>query len=291
MTSPLADPYLLNGFVLNNLATRIEVAENLQTTPGTVGDDVEIDGMDGVFDPYADPASPRRAEGPGSISFTMSLLGVDPTTGLVPGGSSAAAQYFSRWDEMVRRFHRRTLTVAHPRPDGTTRTAVARLLGSIPPSREPASAWFGRFKADLLIPSGFWEDGTTVDTGLVTVDSGGTLDLSGFATATAPCSCSVRWSGTSGAAANNPKITLNSRSFQWAAVIDAGRQVLADSDTGLITEGAGSAWTPGYSTHVVVGSRRYFEVDPSDASQSAVITTTGGSVQVQVAGKRKFRTS
>lgn len=286
MPEPI-DTYRINGVDLRSAATLIEVGEGLQSAAALVGDDITIDGMDGVLDPYADPASPRRAMGPASITFTMSLIGVDRTTGLVPGGSSSLAQYLARWDEFVRLFYARTLTIAHPRQDGTTRTATGRLLSALEPAREPSSPWFGRFKAEILIPAGYWTDGTSVDTGLVTLASGASLDLSGFATATAPCPCSVRFGPGS-----NPKITLNSRSFWWPATIAAGRQVLADPATGLITAGAGTAWTPGYSTHQVVGCRRYFEVDPaSDGALSAVVTTTGGTVPVQVAGPRRYRTS
>jgi hypothetical protein len=280
------DVYRVNGVDLRSLATWVETSEGLQSAAALLGDDIGIDGLDGVLDPYADPASPRRASGPAGITFSMALSGVDRTTGQVPGGSSSLAQYFARWDELVRLFYRRTLTIEHPRLDGTTRTATGRLVSALEPSRERSSPWFGRFKAEVLIPAGYWTDGTSVDTGLVTLASGATLDLSGFASATAPCPCSVRFGP-----GNNPKISLNSRSFQWAATIAAGRQVLADSVTGLITQGAGSAWTPGYQTHVVVGARRYFEVDPADAAQVATVTTTGGTVAVQVTGPRRYRTS
>lgn len=287
MTSPTPDTYLINGIDLRSYATRIETAEGLQDTPGLVGDDIPIAGQDGTFDPFAAYTSPRRLLGAGTIRFELWLMGVDPLTGVVPGGSSQAREYFARWDELTRLFHRRTLAIEHPRPDGTTRTAVGHLgIGAISPSRINGDPRFGRATFPIVIPSGVWEDGTTVDTGLITKTSGSTIDLGGFAGCTAPCPCAVRVG-----AGNNPVITLNSRVWAWDAVITAGRQVFHDPATGLTTAGAGTAWTPGYTPLRIEGQWNHLEVDPSDPSFLATVTTGGGSIPVQITGKRLYRTS
>lgn len=286
MTSPLDDSYLIDGWDLNAVAVRIETAEGLQDTPGLIGEDVAIGGLDGVHDPFGQNSAPRRLLGPGQITFQVWLKGVDPASGLATD-TTTAAYYLARWDDLVRRIHRRTVVISHPRADGTTRTAIAHLgAGAIQPAREVSSPWFGRAKLPFVIPTGVWEDGTIVDTGLVTRASGATVDLSGFASATAPCPCTVRL----GAGAN-PALTLNGRVWAWDAVIAAGRQVLHDPSTGLTSQGAGTAWTPGYGPLRIEGAWNRFEVDPSDPSFLATVTTGGGSVPVQISGKRLYRTS
>ncbi|QJY46650.1 hypothetical protein [Pseudonocardia broussonetiae] len=280
------DTYLVDGVDLHNYATRIEVAENLQSTPDPVGEDIVLPGRDGAIEVYGLPGQPRRPDSTASITFTMSLMGVDPDTGEFVGDDGSAEHYFARWDELVRLFHRRRFPIDHPRPDGTRR-AYGHLEAGLAPSREPASPWFGRFSASVAIPAGHWEDLTDTSTGTVSLTTGGTLPLAVFAAATAPCTgLRVRFG-----AGSNPRLTLSTGYLGWAGVISSGRQLLVDAATGLTSQGTGTAWTPGYAGLDYSPGPGLFEIDPSEPLSAVLTHTGGGSMSVEVAGRRRYRSS
>lgn len=287
------DTYLLDGWDLSSAAVRIETAEGLQDGPEVGGDLVELPGRDGALDPYGGPDQPRPPEGPGRIRFEVSLMGVDPDTGQWAGDVDSAARYFALVDDLVRRAYRRRVTIRHPRPDGD-RECVARLLpgSSVAPAREPASPWFGRARLDYVIPSGGWTDtGPITTTGIVSLPTGGTLDLSAWAAATAPCiDLSVRFY-----AAANPQLATEYNRLQWAATIPTGLQVQVDTATGLVTRGVGPAWDtpdgqPGYALDYAPGPL-LFELDPAEPLYAVFTHTGGGNAAVEVIGRRRYRTS
>lgn len=292
MTTPYEDTYFVDDLNLASYATRIESSETLQDAPEPVGDDVPLPGLDGALEVYGLPGQQRRPDGPAEITFNLALQGVDPDTGQWLDDGDSAEWYFAQWDELVRRLSRRRVLLRHPRPDGD-RLAYAHRVGGMAPVRSPASPWFGRFKATFAIPAGHWEDADTVTTGLVSLASGGVLSLAAFGGATAPCTdLAVRF-----AAGSNPRLTSSTGRVGWNGVIAPGRQVLIDTATGLTSSGSGSAWTPGYANPD--GSPlldyspgpRYFEVDPSEPLSAVLTHTGGGSMSVEVSGKRRYRTS
>lgn len=287
------DTYLLDGWDLSTLAVRIETAEGLQQGPATVGDLVELPGSDGAYDPYGGPDQPRPGDGVGRIRIDLSLMGVDPDTGAFLPGDDTADRYLALVDDLIRRAYRRRVLITHPRSDGD-RVAVARLMPgtSVAPAREPSSPWFGRARLDYVIPGGHWTSTATVTTGVVSLASGATLDLSAFAAATAPCT-ELLVTFYAGA---NPELSSGYGRLKWAATIPAGLQVQLDTATGLISRGTGPAWStsdghPGYAALDYAPGPRLFEVDPAEPL-SAVLTHTGGSpVSVEVTGRRRYRTS
>lgn len=286
--SSYSDTYLIDGVDLRTAATRIETAEGLQDTPGTVGDDVLLPGMDGELEVYGLAGQPRRPDGAGRITFNMSLRGVDPVTGAWDDDAESAEFYFARWDELVRMFYRRRFLLTHPRPDGN-RQAYGHLVPgeSMAPSKVPSSPWFGRFRASVAIPGGHWTSTGAVSTGTVSLATGGTLSLSAFAGATAPCTELLVIFGPG----TNPRLTTSYNRVGWNGVIAAGRQLQIETGTGLTTQGSGSAWTPGYALLDYSPGPRLFEVDPSEPLSGVLTHTGGGSMQVQVAGRRRFRSS
>ena len=283
--------YFVDGVDLQNYAARIEVAEGLQDTPGVVGDNVELPGRDGELQVFGGLGQPRRPDASGRITFNLWLKGVDRSTGLIPGGSSTAEQWYARWDELVRLFHRRIVAIDHPRPDGTIRRAFGHLLPdeSIAPTRERSSPWFGRFKATFTIPGGHWTDLTPVTTGQLSLTTNGYVDLSVFSAATAACTELQITFGPG----NNPRLSTSSGHIGWNGVIAAGRQLGIDTATGYTHQASGASWIPGFEGLTYSPGPRLFEIDPSEPLQGVFTHTTGAgqTMTVEVAGKRRYRTS
>jgi hypothetical protein len=294
LTDEYDDTYLLDGWPLSTAAVTIETAEGLQDGPEVTGDLVLLPGLDGAYDPYGGPDQPRPYDGPGRIRFDLSLQGVDPDTGAFLPGDDTAGRYFALVDDLMRRVYRRRVLITHPRPDGD-RVAVARLSpgSSVGPAREPSSPWFGRCRLEFVIPGGHWTSTTPVTTGVVSLPTGGTLNLAAFAPATAPCTeLLVRFYGAS----SNPQITTETNRLKWAAVIPAGLQVQHDTATGLVSRGVGPAWAttdgqPGYAGLDYAPGPRLFEVDPSEPLTAVFTHTGGGPAAVEVVGRLRFRTS
>lgn len=283
------DTYFVEGTDLTGFAWRITTAEGLQDTPGVIGEDVVLPGRDGAVEVFGGFGQQRRADAIGKITFSMWLKGVSASDGLIPGGSTTQAQYFARWDELVKIFHRRRVTIDHVYADGTTRRATGHLMPgeSITPSRDPSSPWFGRFKATFAIPAAHWLDTSTVTTGQVSLTTGGALSLSAFSGATAACTELDVVFG----AGSNPRLSTAWGHVGWNNVISAGRQLGIHTVDGTTNSAAGTAWTPGYDALTFAPGPRLFEVDPSEALTATLTHTGGGSMTVQVTGKRRYRTS
>lgn len=285
------ETYFVDGVDLTSFAQRIETAEGLQATPGVVGDDVPLPLRDGALQVLGALGQPRRADALGKIVFNLWLKGIDPSTGtLIPNTYEASAeQWFASWDTLVRLFHRRTVTIDHPRPDGTTRRAIAHLIPdeSIVPSRIPSSPWFGRFKATFVLPAAHWTDLTEVTTGVQSLVTGESLSLAAFSAATAPCTELTVVFG----AGNNPRLSTSYSHIGWNEVIAAGRELGIDTASGQTNQASGAAWTPGYDFLTYSPGPRLFEIDPSEPLEAVLTHTTGGTMDVEVSGKRRYRTS
>lgn len=283
------DTYWVDGVDLTQHAWAIETAEGTLATPGPVGDNVPLPGRDGELQVFGGLGQPRRADAVGRISFNMWLMGGDQDTGYVPVGSTTQAEWFDRWDELLRLLHRRTVVIDHARPDGTIRRAIAHLSPdeSIEPSRRAGSPWFARLKAVFVIPAGHWTDLTPVTTGVLTLPTNGYVDLSVFAAATAPC---TELQVTFGPG-NNPRISTSTGHVGWNGVIAAGRQLGIDTGTGFTHQASGAAWVPGFDGLTYSPGPRLFEIDPSEPLQAIFTHTTVGTMTVEISGKRRYRTS
>jgi hypothetical protein len=281
----MAETFLVNGVDLTTMATRISTAEGLQDSPSPTQGFVDMPGLDGVFDPFGYPGLPRAPDGVATITFDMWLLGVDKVTGLIP--TTTESEYNKRLDELVMLFYRRSLVVDHYAPGGVRR-AVGRLASAIKPARERSSPWFGRFKASVMIPSGYWADLNYVSTGVQSVSNGGSLDLSVFADATAPCTdLLIRINGP----VTNPKLTTSYGAYLgWNGSIGVGRQIEFNTTDGTIDSGTLATWSPGYF-HDYGPGPYYFEVDPSETLAASFTHAGSGSVGVEIVGRRHYRTA
>lgn len=287
------ETYFIDGVDLMSYAWRIETAEGLQVTPGVVGDDIELPGRDGALQVLGALGQQRRADALGMIIFNLWLKGVDPVTGTVtPHTDEASAdEWYQNWDRLVRLFHRRMVTIDHPRPDGSIRRAIAHLLPneSIVPSRSPSSPWFGRFRATFVIPAAHWTDTAAVTTGQQSLTTGSSLSLEAFAAATAPCTELTVTFGEG----NNPRLSTSYNHVGWNLVIASGRQLGIDTAAGRTHQASGAAWDPGYAGLTYAPGPRLFEIDPSEALEAVLTHTTGvgAEMAVEVSGKRRYRTS
>jgi len=282
------DTYFVDGIDLAQYTTQIEIAEGLQDTPGTFGDDVVLPGRDGLLEVWGGPGQQRRPDGPGKWVASMWLIGVDPVTGADLDPAESAAAYLARWDELVRMFHRRRIVIDHPRPDGTRRAVGYLTPGeSMTPTSRKASPWFGRFKASVTIPAGHWIDQTPVTTGPTALANNGTLSLGLFAAATAPCTELTITFGSG----NNPRLSTSVGFVGWNGTIAPGRQLTIDTATGQLGYGSGAVWTPDYGGLVYSPGPRLFEIDPSEPLSAVLTHTGGGSMSVEVSGLRRYRTS
>ena len=113
------------------------------------------------------------------------------------------------------------------------------------------------------------------------------LSLSLFASATAPCNELTITFGSG----NNPRLSTSYGFVGYNGVITAGRQLTINTATGQLGTGSGQLWTPTYDGLIYSPGPRLFEIDPSEALQAILTHTGGGSMTVEVAGKRRYRTS
>jgi hypothetical protein len=155
------------------------------------------------------------------------------------------------------------------------------------PSSRQASPWFGRFRASIAIPGAYWTDLAEVTTGPTSLSTNGVLSLSPWSSATAPCTELIITFGPG----NNPRLSTSYGFVGYNDVIAAGRQLTVNTATGQLGSGSGQLWTPSYDKLIYSPGPRLFEIDPSEALQAILTHTGGGSMTVEVAGKRRYRTS
>lgn len=279
--------YTLNGEPLKTYAQRITTFEGLQSVAGTVGENIALPGMDGAFNPFT-LGQQRRPDGEAQWLVSLSMKGVDPETGLWTPGTTEQ-DYLDNCDEMIRRWHSRTLVIEAERPDGSVRRAVGHLTPgeSLDFTRERSSPAFGTYVASVTIPAGRWTDVDPVTTGVQALPTGGNLDLSAFAAATAVCTdLQVTFH-----AGTNPRLDKTDGYLARAGAIAAGRQVRFTTRTGVIDSGSGAPWTPGYAGLDYSPGPRYFEIDPDQPLEATVTHTGGGTMGVEVSGPRHYRTA
>lgn len=275
--------WLINGAALETGALAVSDDSGLQETPEPREADVVIPGMDGELDIGMDPTAPRRSVGPGKITFSGWVKGVDPDTGRL-GWGDTWEMYLARVDELVAMFAPRTLQIDHVRPDGTRR-AVGRVVGSIAPTRERTSPVLGRFKVVVKIPGAWWAALDPVTTS-GTVSTGGAIALDGLGVGNAPITDAEIVFGPG----SNPTLVQSGTFLAYDGVISSGRQLTVDVGRRELGVGSGTSWTPAESSIRYGPGARWFDLDPT-AGSLALNHTGGGSMFVSVTGHPKYKTS
>lgn len=266
------DRWRLNALDLHTVAWQVEGREGQMVGPELLADDIPVAGWHGELDPHVDPGQQRRPFGRGSWRLTGWVLGVNPTTGAVLPelGSLAAVQ--ARGEELLKALYARSVQVQHVRADGTTRQAYGHLDGrGVPVELNPNSPWFGRIKADLILPDPFWYDTATPPTVTGSYTTGATVDLSAFTAASAPMrAVTVEWG-----VGNNPVLSHAGGALGWGSVISSGRALGVNTDPrDPSLYAAAGAWTPSYTPLTYTPGPAWFELDPN--SPTAVLAHTGG---------------
>ncbi len=273
------DRWQLNGTDLHTLAWQVEGRSGQMVAPELLADDLPVAGWHGELDPHADLGQQRRPFGRGQWRLTAWMLGVNPTTGeLLPqAGSLAAVQ--ARGEELLRLLYARSVRVTHIRADGTTRQAVGHLDGNaVEVELNPNSPWFGRIKADLVLPDPFWYDTGAPVTASASLATGGVLNLSGFASASAP----MRNTTVEFGVGNNPSLAHAGGVLAWDGVITSGRALgIGTNPRDPSLYAAAGSWTPAYTGLRYSPGPTWFELDPTVPTAS-LIHTGGGSLSVSV---------
>lgn len=268
----MAGTWLINGMDLGSVAHNIEVTEGLFNSPGQVGGDIDVSGWHGSLDPHSLPGQQRRPLKPGRWSAQMWILGVDPTTGAGLSSSAGLAACQARITELTRLFYSRSLEITHEREDGTSRRAVGHLADDpLGIELRPGSPWFGRFVVDVTLPDPLWYDTAAPVTVSASLATGGVLDLSDFAAASAPQRSVTIEFGPG----NNPSLAHAGGYLGWGSVIASGQAlaVACDPRDPSLYAAAG-AWTPSYEPLSYSPGPSWFELDPT--VPTAVLTHTGG---------------
>lgn len=284
--------YRVNNVAVDSYAVVTGVDEGQQVAPEWRDRDLEIPGAHGVVDYGANPSGPRRSFGPGMFTLSGTVLGVDPATGAFTHGETFAT-YLARVSDLMRMFYARTLVIDAVRPDGTTRRAEGKLLGSLAPSREPGDPWFGRWKVTIRIPGAFWEavNPVTAATPAGGVATGTAIPLGGLAQCEAPIADAVLTFG----AGNNPSLIQGGMFIAYDGVIPAGSYLIADiagpNRGGPQLGYSGTPWSPVEANVRYNPGPAWFELDPTGASAVTLTHTGGGLMYAAVTAHPKFLTS
>ncbi|WFG44384.1 hypothetical protein [Pseudonocardia alni] len=278
----MAGPWLINAVPLETVARQVSTSEGLQRSPQKRDVDQDVPGMHGVLDQGSDPVAPRRSYGPGQITFTGWVQGVDHLTGAFLPGTTEDV-YYERVRELQRMFHARSLTIQSP----SGRTAVGWLSSEIEPVYEASDSWFGRWSATVKIPGAFWSG--PADVVLAgRVATGGAVQLGQVADGEAPIQDAVVTFGPG----NNPTLIQGGAYLGYDGVIGSGRELAVDTNPAgpSVGPGNGALWTPLDSSIRYGPNATWFEIDPT-AGPLTLNHTGGGLMDVRVEARPRYFTS
>jgi len=200
------------------------------------------------------------------------------------------AELLANIDAVESLFHAETVTIDHTLPDATVRRAVGEVSEVLKFAREhhttPLAA---QVSVAVTVPGAFWFDISTATSGPHALATGGTVQLAGFAGATAPMDELVVTFGPG----NNPRLSQPLTGFfvAYDGVIGSGQSLILNTASSTPLVGTGGLVVD-YSKLRYSGSSRFFELRPSPGGPTVSLThTTGGTMTVTVAGPRKYLTS
>lgn len=277
----MAETLTANTVNLLTKATRVEDLAGLYGAPARRTKNLLVPGRHGEL------RVPRKLYGPGALPLKMSVMGVDKTTGVVPGGSSTEKEFQARVDELLAIFAADTITLDHTLPDASVRRIIAELAQSpLLFAPQVAQYRFGQLVVELTAPYPFWTD-TAATTATMTGATGAVLSLAGFAGATAPMDQLTITFGP----CSNPQLIQGNTSVAYNGVIAAGQELVINTGTWSLSTGTGSAWTPDYSKVSYSPGPQWWFIDPLQALSATFSHTEGGSATVTVVGPRAYLTA
>lgn len=278
----MSDSWSANGTALSNAATRVESAAGPYTTPPRRTKNLVVPGRHGQL------RVPRKLWDANSFELAMWVLGVDKTTGQVPGGSSTEKEWQRRIDELMLLFSADTFPLDHTLPDGSVRRLVVELDGKPTAfAAELSQPRFGRFAVPLTAAYPFWVD-TSSQVATITGTTGVVGSLSVFSGATAPVDqLTLTFTGP----CNNPQLVqTNGASFTYNGVIASGQQLVVTTGTWTLSTGTGTGWIPDYSKVAYSPGPAWWSIDPTQTLSATFVHTEGGSASVTITGPRAYLT-
>ena len=256
---------------------------------------------------------PRKFYEANSFVLLLWVKGALPN-GTVPPGSSDRAELYARADELVSLFPiGKLVTLDRTLPAAAVRRALVEVTHVIDFKRD--LGWkpvYAKVAISLAMPGAFWFDISTATSGPHALATGGTVQLAGFAGATAPMDELVVTFGPG----NNPKLSQPSTGFfvAYDGVIGSGQSLILNTASSTPLVGTGGLVVD-YSKLRYSGSSRFFELRPQPSAAGtfpgaglypgagtfpgsvapgptvSLTHTTGGTMTVTVAGPRKYLTS
>lgn len=294
MTTTSTIPVTVDGVRLDTYAYNIETLAGRLMFPGVRGERPVVPGDDGsVF-------VPNQNFEDGSMTLSMWVRGAD-VDGLVPGGSSARAEFRKNLQRLSRIFgiQHRMLDVRQTWPTDPTTIQYMCTVAETFDFGGNAHNTLARFAVVLQIPDVFGQDVNATDFSSATnLASGTMLTLTALDGGTAPCRDAIY---VVMGPATNPRIT-NPETGEWVqlnATIASGTNWRINAATWETRTGSGlglgSADTAGTArvaeTQMGGGGARFMTLTPRDAGPPQLVLTgtgLGANTQVLVRARRKF---
>lgn len=270
----MAEALTINGVSLSTWAYLAPGVSGLFTTPARRGSNVTVPGRHGAI------RVQKRFE-PNDVVLPLWINGAQPD-GSIPGGSTAAEQWYLRRDELLRELYAESLLLEFTRPDGSARSAYAEVSDVLEFDRARMVPT-AQVNIGLTVVDAFWSDSLAVFE-TITGASGVTQTLDAFAPATAPMSDLTLTFGP----CNNPQVSVGDVFVKYDGVISAGRQLVIDTGSWTVGSGTGAAWSPDPRQIEFGPGPRWLELDPSAALDAQFTHTGGGSATCTISGRRRY---
>lgn len=271
----MSEALTLNGVSLASLAYMLPDISGIMSTPARRGENVTVPGRHGAI------RNRNKRFDPGELVLPLWILGCEED-GSIPGGSTAAEEFFKRRDELLRLLYSDPLILEYTRPDGLAVQASVEMAADPVDFTRVAAQPIGKIAVALSVTGAFWSDSATV-TQTVTGTSGVVQALTAFEGATAPMADLVLTFGP----CNNPSLTAGNRYVTYNEVISSGRQLVINTSNWTVSPGTGSAWSPDPRLVEFGPGPTWFELSPT--AESVTFTHTGGgSATCSIAGHRKY---
>lgn len=276
----MTESLTLNGVSLSSWAYLAPSVAGMFTAPARRGGNVTVPGRHGAV------RTPKRFE-PNEIVLPLWINGA-AADGSIPGGSTAAKEWYLRRDELLRVLYANPLLLEFTRPDGSPRSARAEVVDVLEFDRiqmVPAA----QVNVALTLFEGFWFDTDPVSQ-IITGTTGVTAELTAFAGATAPMAdLTLTFTGP----VNNPQLNLGAGDayVKYNGTVASGQQLVIDTAAWQVSPGTGTIWSPDLRQIEFAPGPRWLELDATvDPFEVAFLHTGGGSSSCSIAGRRKYLT-
>lgn len=271
----MAEAFTINGVSLDTYAYMLTDISGTMTVAAKRGSNVTVPGRHGAL------RTPKRFD-VAEIVLPLWVVGALPD-GSVPPGSTAAEEFFTRRDELLKLLYADPLLLEYTRPDGTSRSAYAEVSEVLDFARIGAGPE-AKVSVALTLFEGFWFDTLAVSQG-ITGTTGTIGALTAFEGATAPMDDLTLTFGP----CNNPQVNFGDGYVKYNGVIAAGRQLVINAGNWTVNYGTGAAWSPDLRQVEFSPGPRWFELDPTVAPfEAQFVHTGGGSATVTINGRRRY---